>query len=191
MFRRRRSASSADPRWLHPADAVSGLEPAKDVYLLFLNRPPDDVPPDDGGATVVAAASLGHPELPQRDAQRLSDRLARHPARPPGALVFLSDLTAELASEGLSWPQVGIDYEAVTDRLVALHRRGEVRALRLAQLSELAAVLLASGPHARIYVAAPDGGPPELLDPGMFQIRREELRAMIQADLERTVRGRH
>jgi hypothetical protein len=87
----------------------------------------------------------------------------------------------------VDWPQVGIDHEAVTDRLVALHRRGEVGALRLAQLSELVIALLASGPRARIYVAAPDGGPPELLDPSVFQIRREELRAMIQADLERTV----
>jgi hypothetical protein len=167
------------------------LEPINDVYLLFLNRPPDDIPPDDGGATVVAGASLGHPELPQPDAQRLFDRLTRRPDRYPGALIFLSDLTAELASEGLSWPQVGIDYEAVTDRLVALHRRGEVWALRLAQLSELAVALLASGPQARIYVARPDGGPPELLDPSMSQVRREELRAMVQADLERRVaRGR-
>jgi hypothetical protein len=154
-----------------------------------LNRPPDDVPADDGGATVVPAASLHHPELPQPDAQRLFDRVTRHPARHRGALVFLSDLTAELASEGSSWTQVGIDYETVTDRLVALHRRGEVHALRLAQLSELAVTLLASGPHARIYVTAPDGGPPELLGPVIFQVRREELRAMIRTDLERAFVG--
>jgi hypothetical protein len=102
------------------------------------------------------------------------------------------DLTAELASEGLSWSQVGIDYEAVTDRLVALHCCGEVWALRLAQLSDLAVTLLASGPHTQIYVAAPEGGPSELLDPSIFQIRREELRAMIRADLEHAVAtGRH
>lgn len=87
----------------------------KDAYLLFLNRPPDDVPPGDGGATIVAAGSLHHPELPQPDALRLFDRLARQPARHAGTLVFLSDLTAELANEGLTWPEVGIDYEAVTD----------------------------------------------------------------------------
>lgn len=185
MFRRRRSQLSADPRRLHPVTPVSQLQPVDDVCLLFLNRPPDDVPPDDGGATVVPAVSLYHPELPQPDSRRLFDRLTRHPARYPGALVFLSDLTAELASEGSSWPRVGIDYETVTDRLVALHRRGEVRALRLAQLSELAVALLASGPHARIYVTAPDGGPPELLDPVIFQARREELRAMIRTDLDR------
>ena len=164
MFRRRRTQSAANPPG-HAAHAVSRLQPVEDVYLLFLNRPPDDVPAGDGGATVVPAASLHHPELPQPDAQRLFDRVTRHPARHPGALVFLSELTAELASEGSSWTQVGIDYETVTDRLVALHRRGEVRALRLAQLSELAVTLLASGPHARIYVTAPDGGPPDLLDP--------------------------
>ena len=188
MFRRRRTQSAADPPG-HSAHAVSRLQPVEDVYLLFLNRPPDDVPADDGGATVVPAASLYHPELPQPDAQRLFDRVTRHPARHPGALVFLSDLTAELASEGSSWTQVGIDYETVTDRLVALHRRGEVRALRLAQLSELAVTFLASGPHARIYVTAPDGGPPELLDPVIFQVRREELRAMIRTDLERAFVG--
>ena len=188
MFRRRRTQSAADSSG-HSAHAVSRLQPVEDVYLLFLNRPPDDVPADDGGATVVPAASLHHPELPQPDAQRLFDRVTRHPARHPGALVFLSDLTAELASEGSSWTQVGIDYETVTDRLVALHRRGEVRALRLAQLSELAVTLLASGPHARIYVTAPDGGPPDLLDPVIFQVRREELRAMIRTDLERAFVG--
>jgi hypothetical protein len=125
MFRRRRIQSAADPSG-HSAHAVSRLQPVEDVYLLFLNRPPDDVPADDGGATVVPAASLHHPELPQPDAQRLYDRVTCHPARHPGALVFLSDLTAELASVGSSWSQVGIDYEAVTDRLVALHHRGQV-----------------------------------------------------------------
>ena len=186
MFRRRRTQSAADPPG-HSAHAVSRLQPVEDVYLLFLNRPPDDVPADDGGATVVPAASLYHPELPQPDAQRLFDRVTRHPGRRPGALVFLSDLTAELASERLSWSQVGIDYEAVTDRLVALHRRGEVWALRLAQLSDLAVTLLASGPDTQIYVAAPEGGPPELLDLSIRQARREELRAMIRADLEQRV----
>lgn len=191
MLRRRPSQPSADPPRLHPVRTVPGLQPV-DVYLLFLNRPPDDVPADDGGATVVPAASLYHPDLPQPDAQQLFDRLTLHPDRYPGALVFLSDLTAELASEGSTWPQVGIDYEAVTDRLVALHRRGEVRALRLAQLSELAVTLLASGPQTKIYVSPPDGGPAELLDSSIFEIRREELRAMIRADLERAVaRGRH
>jgi hypothetical protein len=187
MFGRRRIQSAADPPG-HAAHAVSRLQPVEDVYLLFLNRPPDDVPADDGGATVVPAASLHHPELPQPDAQRLFDRVTRH----PGALVFLSDLTAEFASVGSSWSQVGIDYEAVTDRLVALHHRGQVPALRLAELSELAVTLLASGPHTQIYVGASDGGPPELLDPALFQARREELRTMIRADLDRTVaRGRH
>jgi len=186
MFRRRRTQSAVNPPG-HAAHMVSRLQPVEDAYLLFVNRPPDDVPAGDGGATVVPAASLHHPELPQPDAQRLFDRITRHPARHPGALVFLSDLTAELASERLSWSQVGIDYEAVTDRLVALQRHGEVWALRLAQLSDLAVTLLASGPDTQIYVAAPEGGPPELLDPSIFQARREELRAMIRADLEQRV----
>jgi hypothetical protein len=191
MFRRRRTQSAADPPG-RSAHAVSRLQPVEDVYLLFLNRLPDDVPADDGGATIVPAASLHHPELPQPDAQRLFDYLTRHHARHPGALVFLSDLTAELASVGSSWSQVGIDYEAVTDRLVALHHRGQVPALRLAELSELAVTLLASGPQTQIYVTTPDGGPPELLDPVIFQARRENLRTMIRADLDRTVaRGRH
>jgi hypothetical protein len=192
MFRRRRTQRSADAPWLHPDHAVSRLDPVENVYLLFLNRPPDDVPADDGGATIVPAASLYHPELPQPDAERLLDRLTRHPDRFPGALLFLSDLTAELSSEGLSWSQVGIDYEAVTDRLVALHRRGEVWALRLAQLSDLAVTLLASGPHTQIYVAALEGEPPQLLDRSIFQVRREELRSMIRADLEhRVATGQH
>lgn len=157
------------------------------MYLLFLNRPPDDVPPGDGGATIVAASSLHHPELPQPDALRLFDRLALHRPRHAGALVFLSDLTAELASEGLTWPEVGIDYETVTDGVVALHRRRALRALRLTQLSDIAVALLASGPHVQVRVAESDGQSPKLLDPNLFQIRREELRTMIRADVERVV----
>jgi hypothetical protein len=191
MVRRRRTQSAADPPG-DPAHAVSLLQPVVDVYLLFLNRPPDDVPADDGGATVVPAASLHHPELPQPDAQRLFDLVTRHPDRYPGALIFLSDLTAEFAGEESSWSQVGIDYETVTDRLVALHHRGQVPALRLTELSELAVTLLASGPQTQIYISAPHGGPPELFDLSIFQVRREELRTMIRADLDRTVaRGRH
>jgi hypothetical protein len=180
---RKRAWSPAEPR---PPDQgwARRPEPVEGVHLLFLNRPPDDIPPDDGGATIVPAASLYHPGLPQPDGQRLFDLLTRHPDRHLGALVFLSDLSAELAGQGLSWPQVGIDYEAVTDRLVALHRRGTVRALRLAELSEPAITLLASGPHVRVYVATPNGRPPELLDPVVFRARREELRAMVRADLE-------
>ena len=123
MFRRRRTQSAADPPG-HAAHAVSRLQPVEDVYLLFLNRPPDDVPADDGGATVVPAASLHHPELPQPDAQRLFDRVTRHPARHPGALVFLSDLTAELASVG------GIELVAGRHRL----RGGDRQAGRIASL---------------------------------------------------------
>jgi hypothetical protein len=52
--------------------------------------------------------------------------------------------------------------------------------------SDLAVTFLASGPDTQIYVAGPEGGPPELLDPSIFQLRREELRAMIRADLEQT-----
>jgi hypothetical protein len=185
MFHRRRVQSLTDPSRTDPGRAGPAPPPLDDVYLLFLNRPPDDVPPGDGGATVVAAASLHHPELPQPDAWRLFDRLTLHSARHPGALVFLSDLTAELADEGLTWPEIGIDYETVTDQLVALHRRRAVRALRLAQLSDVAVTLLASGPNVRVHVAAPASGPPKLLAPAIFQARREELRAMIRADLER------
>jgi hypothetical protein len=187
MFHRRRVQPFTDPSRPDPGWAGSAPPPLGDVYLLFLNRPPDDVPPGDGGATVVAAASLHHPELPQPDAQRLFDRLALHPARHPGALLFLSDLTAELADEGHTWPEVGIDYEAVTDQLVALHRRRAVRALRLTQLSDVAITLLASGPNVRVHVAAPATGAPRLLDPAIFKARREELRTMIRADLERVV----
>ena len=187
-LRRERARSPAEPCPPNPAWAGWRPEPVEGVHLLFLNRPPDDIPSDDGGATIVPTASLHHPGLPQ-PGQWLFDLLTRHPDRHPGALVFLSDLSAELAGQGLSWPQVGIDYEAVTDRLVALHRRGTVRALRLAQLSELAVTLLASGPHVRVYVAAPGGGPPELLDPVVFRARREELRVMIRADLERALTG--
>ena len=139
----------------------------------------------------MPAASLHHPELPQPDAQRLFDRVTRHPARHPGALVFLSDLTAELASVGSSWSQVGIDYEAVTDRLVALHHRGQVPALRLAELSELAVTLLASGRKPRSTSARPMAGRPSCLIPPSSR-PGEELRTMIRADLDRTVaRGRH
>jgi hypothetical protein len=187
MFHRRHVQPFTDPSRTDPGWAEPTPPPLEDVYLLFLNRPPDDVPPGNGGATIVAARSLHHPELPQPDALRLFDRLARHPTRPAGALVFLSDLTAELANEGLTWPEVGIDFEAVTDGVVALHRRHALRALRLTQLSDIAVALLASGPQVQVHVAESDGQSPKLLDPTLFQVRREELRTMIRADLERMV----
>jgi hypothetical protein len=186
MFHRRHIQPFTDPSRTDPG-AEPMPPPLEDVYLLFLNRPPDDVPPGDGGATIVAAASLHHSELPQPDGLRLFDRLARDPTRHAGALVFLSDLTAELANEGLTWPEVGIDYEAVTDGVVALHRRRALRALRLTQLSDVAVTLLASGPHVQVQVAECDGQSSKLLDPILFQVRREELRTMIRADLERMV----
>jgi hypothetical protein len=187
MFHRRHVQPFTDPSGTDPGRAEPMPRALKDAYLLFLNRPPDDVPPGDGGATIVAAGSLHHPEPPQPDAQRLFDRLARQPARPAGTLVFLSDLTGELANESLTWPEVAIDYEAVTDGIVALHRRRALRALRLTQLSDVAVTLLASGPHVQVHVAESDGQSPTLLDPFLFQVRREELRTMIRADLERMV----
>jgi hypothetical protein len=180
MFHRRHVQPFTDPSETKLGRAEPMPQPLEGVYLLFLNRPPDDVPPGDGGATIVAAASLRHPELPQPDAPWLFDRLALHPARHAGALVFLSDLTAELANEGLTWPEVGINYEAVTDRVVALHRRRALRALRLTQLSHVAVTLLASGPHAQVHVAKSNGQSPKLLNPILFQVR-------IGADLERMV----
>jgi hypothetical protein len=188
MFRHRRSRPSAYPSQPDPTRAGCWPQPVEGVYLLFLNRPPDDDPPGDGGATVVAAASLRHPDLPQPDAERLFDRLT-NPDRYPGALVFLSDLSADLAIEGLTWSQVGIDYEAVTDRLVSLHRRGAIPALRLTQLSDLAVTLLASGPHVQVHVTGADGTPSELFDRTIWQARREELRTMIRTDLENAVIG--
>ena len=79
MFRRRRIQSAADPPG-HSAHAVSRLQPVEDVYLLFLNRPPDDVPADDGGATVVPAVSLNHPSCPNPTPSGCSTAL---PATPP------------------------------------------------------------------------------------------------------------
>jgi hypothetical protein len=70
---------------------------------------------------------------------------------------------------------------------VALHRRRAVRALRLTQLSDVAVTLLATGPYVQVQVAESDGQSPKLLDPILFQVRREELRTMIRADLERMV----
>jgi hypothetical protein len=164
MVHRRHIQPLTDPSQTDPGSAERP-RPLEDVYLLFLNRPPDDIPPGDGGATIVAATSLHHPELPKSDALRLFDRLARHPARHAGTLVFLSDLTAELADEGLTWPTVGIDYEAVTDRLVELHRRRTIRALRLTQLSDVAVTLLASGPYVQATCPNPMVNLPSCLTP--------------------------
>src|SRR5262245_39226016 len=136
MFRRR------------PRSSLQGLsmqlraEPVRDIHLLFLNRAPDEWPSDDEGATIVAAVSLDHPKLPQPDSRRLLDLLVRHPDRHAGDLVFLSDLSGELAAAGLDWSDIGVDWLAVTDALVALWRRGQFRALRLQQLAEVAMILL-------------------------------------------------
>src|SRR6266545_3325482 len=104
MLRRRREHAwlSAVPA-SRPNSGGTGVRqrPVEDVHLLFLNRSPDDLPADDGGATIVPAGSLHHPGLPQPDAGRLYDLLMRGQVRSQGALVFLSDISAELAGQGL------------------------------------------------------------------------------------------
>jgi hypothetical protein len=117
-LRRQRAQSPAEPCPLGLVWAGSWQQPVEGVHVLFLNWPPEDIPPDDGGATIVAAASLAHLGLSQPDASGCSTSLPAIGIGTPGALVFLSDLSAQLAGQRLSCPQVGVDHEAVTDRLI-------------------------------------------------------------------------
>jgi hypothetical protein len=137
-------AAGAGPMAQLGANALGEvLEPGRvpDCYL-GLRLDPDD---DDhvAGVLVVAPAALLHPGVPQPDGTVLYELVTGHPARQPGELVFLADLTVELrAWPADTWSKVRIDPQVVARGVVAGWQRGDLPGLRLGGLTTEEALAL-------------------------------------------------
>jgi hypothetical protein len=119
------------------------LEPGRvsDCYLGLLLDPPGQTEP--AGVLVVALASLLHPVVPQPDGTVLYELVTGHPARAPGELVFLADLTVELrAWPADTWTKVGVDPQAAALAVISGWERGDLLGLRLGGLSAEEALAL-------------------------------------------------
>jgi hypothetical protein len=119
------------------------LEPGRvpDCYLgLRLDLPGQGEP---AGVLVIAPAALLHPCVPQSDGTLLYELVTGHPARQPGELVFLPDLTVELrAWPRDTWAKVGVDPQAAAGAVVAGWQRGDLLGLRLGGLTSEEALAL-------------------------------------------------
>jgi hypothetical protein len=75
------------------------LEPGRvaDCYLGLLLPPGSAGEPEAGTVLIVAPAALLHPRVPQPDGSLVYELLTGHPERQAGQLVFVADLTGELA----------------------------------------------------------------------------------------------
>lgn len=109
--------------------------PAKritDLRFLILINPKPPHPLAGYEVLEVAPSALLHPQIPQPDGKRMYELLTRHPRRDPGALVYLSDLTDELADHRLTWNTIGVRWLDIIDTLVNLvgHRRLSALAIR-------------------------------------------------------------
>jgi hypothetical protein len=93
--------------------------------------------------------------VPQPDGGRIYRCLTEFPGRTPGCVVPLSTLTAELDG-GALWPRIG-DWERVIAAVVEVARAGRCDAVPLG-LPQVAATLLAGGPHTVLELHHPDGG---------------------------------
>jgi hypothetical protein len=114
-------------RKLRPAD-----KRITDLRFLILIDPEPPHPLAGYGVLEVAPSALLHPQVPQPGGRRMYELLTRHNRRHPGALVYLSDITDELAIHGLTWYAVGIHWLDVVDALVDLvgHRQLPALAIR-------------------------------------------------------------
>lgn len=103
-----------------------------DLRFLILIDPEPPHPLAGYGVLEVAPSALLHPQIPQPDGRRMYELLTRHLRRDPGALIYLSDITDELAGHGLTWNAVGIYWLDVVDALVDLvgHRQLPALAIR-------------------------------------------------------------
>jgi hypothetical protein len=101
-----------------------------DCYLgLLVDQPLAATMPAPGRLLVVGPAALLEERVRQPDGRAVYDLITGHPDRQPGDLVFVADLAVELrAWQGTDWATQGIDVDGVTEAVVQLARRGQVRA---------------------------------------------------------------
>ena len=147
---------------------------AAGVRVLFVEADPEPQP----SALIVAAEAFLGTDLPQPEGQWLHALATRRPGRRDGALVFLSDLTAELNEVGLTWGELGVDWATITNLLSDRFALGRIDALRLHGLTTVAAALLSNAPNTRVTVAVPGQEPHAINGP-----EREQLRTKVAADL--------
>jgi hypothetical protein len=85
---------------------------------------------------VVGPSALLDQRVRQPDGRAVYDLLSGHPDRQPRDLVFLADLAVELrAWQDTDWRTQGIDVDGVSEAVVQLARRGQVRARWYHELS--------------------------------------------------------
>jgi hypothetical protein len=119
-------------RRLGPNSAGEELSPGAvdDCYLgLLVDQPLAATQPTPGSLVVVGPAVLLDQRVRQPDGRAVYDLLSGHPDRSPRELVFLADLAVELRTwQDTDWRRQGIDVDGVSEAVVQLARRGQVRA---------------------------------------------------------------
>jgi hypothetical protein len=126
-------------RRLGPNSSGEELTPGavEDCYLgLLVDQPLAATLPTSGSLVVVGPSALLDERVRQPDGRAVYDLVTGHPDRTSRELVFVADLAVELrAWQGADWRALGIDVDGVTDAVVQLARRGQVRARWYHELS--------------------------------------------------------
>jgi hypothetical protein len=126
-------------RRLGPNSAGEELAPGavEDCSLgLLVDQPLAATLPTPGSLVVVGPAALLDERVRQPDGRSVYDLLSGHPDRQPRDLVFLADLAVELrAWQDTDFARQGIDVDGVSEAVVRLARRGQVRARWYHELS--------------------------------------------------------
>jgi len=105
-------------------------------FGIVVDQPLPHIPLLPGSLLAVAPNALLHDTVPELAGRVLYDLLTGHPARLPGALVFLVDLTEELwAWDGSTWAAIGVDPVEACEAIAHRHLHGDVDALRFDDLS--------------------------------------------------------
>jgi hypothetical protein len=126
-------------RRLGPNSSGEELTPGavEDSYLgLLVDQPLAATLPAPGSLLVVGPSALLDARVRQPDGQAVYDLLTGHPDRTSRELVFVADLAVKLCAwQGTDWRALGIDVDGVTEAVVQLARRGQVRARWYHELS--------------------------------------------------------
>jgi hypothetical protein len=133
-------------RRLGPNSAGEELSPGavEDCYLgLLVDQPLAATLPAPGSLVVVGPSALLDARVRQPDGRAVYDLLSGHPDRSPRELVFLADLAVDLRTwQDTDFAHQDIDVDGVTEAIVQLARRGQVRARWYHGLSALDAKAL-------------------------------------------------
>jgi hypothetical protein len=108
-----------------------------DCYLgLLVDQPLAATLPAPGSLLVVGPSALLDERVRQPDGRAVYDLLTGHPDRTSRELVFLADLAVALrAWQDGDWRTQGVDVDGVSEAVVQLARRGQVRARWYHELS--------------------------------------------------------